>query len=86
MLTTLRVKNLALVEQVRVDWRAGLNVVTGETGAGKSLLLGALHLLLGERADRRMIRAGEDACGAEATFDLQHPAPIDEIGDVLLFL
>ena len=52
MLETLRVKNLALVEQAAVEFRPGLNVITGETGAGKSMLIGALHLLLGERADR----------------------------------
>lgn len=70
MLTALRVKNLALVEQVRLDLQPGLNVITGETGAGKSILLGALALLLGERADRKFIREGEEACGAEALFSL----------------
>ena len=70
MLTELRVKNLALVESVRLDLRPGLNVITGETGAGKSILLGALALLLGERADRKFIREGEESCGAEAVFSL----------------
>ena len=73
MLVTLRVKNLALVESVRLDFEAGLNVITGETGAGKSILIGALHLLLGDRADKKYIRAGADACGAEALFKLAKP-------------
>ena len=84
MLVTLRVKNLALVESARVDFQPGLNVITGETGAGKSILVGALALLLGERADRRLVRAGADACGAEALFTLPKgsavPALLDELG------
>ena len=70
MLTTLRVKNLALVERVVADFRPGLNVITGETGTGKSILIGALSLVLGERAEKRLIRAGAEACGAEAVFQL----------------
>ena len=79
MLTTLRVKNLALVENIRMDFQPGLNVITGETGAGKSILIGALNLLLGERADRTLIRAGEDACVAEACFVLRDPSDVDAI-------
>ena len=79
MLLALRVKNLAIVENVRVDFSRGLNVVTGETGAGKSIVVGALGLVLGDRADKSMIRAGEDRCGVEATFQLADPAGIDEI-------
>lgn len=79
MLTTLRVKNLALVENVRVEFQPGLNVITGETGAGKSILVGALNLLLGDRADHDLIRAGEDACGAEACFRLADTSAVDEV-------
>ena len=79
MLVTLRVKNLALVENVRLDFEPGLNVVTGETGAGKSILIGALHLLLGDRADKKFIRAGADACGAEAVFRLANPVPLNAL-------
>ena len=79
MLTSLRVKNLALVENIRVDFRPGLNVITGETGAGKSILIGALNLLLGDRADRALIRSGEDACGAEAIFHLADASDIDAV-------
>src|SRR5262245_49076389 len=70
MLTTLRIKNLALVEDLTVELQPGLNVITGETGAGKSILIGALNLVLGERADRTLIRSGADACSVEAVFDV----------------
>lgn len=81
MLTSLRVKNLALVENIRVDFKAGLNVITGETGAGKSILIGALNLLLGDRADRALIRSGEESCGAEATFHLTDSSDVDVVLD-----
>ena len=83
MLVTLRVKNLALVENARVDFQPGLNVITGETGAGKSILIGALALLLGERADRRLVRAGADACGAEALFTLPARCGVHDLLDSL---
>ncbi len=79
MLTTLRVKNLAVVENIRMEFQPGLNVITGETGAGKSILIGALNLLLGDRADRTLIRSGEEACGAEAGFHLRDSASVDAI-------
>ena len=77
MLISLTVKNIALVEQACIEFGPGLNVVTGETGAGKSVLLGALKLLLGERADKNMIRSGEDTCSAQATFDLNNAEAIN---------
>jgi DNA repair protein RecN (Recombination protein N) len=70
MLTTLRIKNLALVADLTLELRPGYNVITGETGAGKSILIGALNLVLGERADRTLIRTGADSCSVEAAFDL----------------
>lgn len=70
MLTTLRIKNLALVEDLLFEMQAGFNAITGETGAGKSIIIGALNLVLGERADRTLIRAGCDSCTVEAVFDL----------------
>lgn len=79
MLARLRVKNLALVENISIDFEPGLNIITGETGAGKSILIGALNLLLGERADKSVIRSGEDACGSEACFSLSDTGPIDAI-------
>jgi DNA repair protein RecN (Recombination protein N) len=71
MLHHLRIVNLAIVEKVAVEFQPGLNVVTGETGAGKSILVGALNLVLGARADRSLIRAGADRCSVEAAFDLR---------------
>jgi DNA repair protein RecN (Recombination protein N) len=71
MLTTLRIKNLALVSDLTLELQPGCNVITGETGAGKSIILGALNLVLGERADRTLIRSGEDSCSVEAMFDVK---------------
>ncbi len=71
MLTTLRLRHLALVEELALEFSPGLVVVTGETGAGKSVILGALNLLLGARADRTWIRAGADSCTVEAVFDVR---------------
>ena len=79
MLTLLRVKNLALVEEASVPFEPGLNVVTGETGAGKSILIGALYLLLGERADTSSIRSGESQCLVEATFHLENPQAVNAV-------
>jgi DNA repair protein RecN (Recombination protein N) len=81
MLSTLRVKNLAIVDNIRVDLQEGLNVITGETGAGKSILADALGLVLGDRADRSMIRAGEEQCGVEACFELSDPSEINTLLD-----
>ena len=78
MLTTLRIKNLALVADLTLELQPGLNVISGETGAGKSILIGALNLVLGERADRTLIRSGADSCAVEAVFDvarLKAPLP-----------
>src|SRR5881392_1583994 len=71
MLTTLRIKNLALVADLTLELQPGYNVITGETGAGKSILIGALSLVLGERADRTLIRSGSDNCSVEAVFDIK---------------
>src|SRR5271165_1480569 len=69
MLSTLRIKNLALVSDLTLALQPGYNAITGETGACKSIIIGALHLLLGERADRDLIRAGCDNCSVEAVFE-----------------
>ncbi len=70
MLTTLRIKNLALVSDLTLELQPGFNAITGETGAGKSIIIGALNLVLGERADRTLIRTGTDTCSVEAVFDI----------------
>jgi DNA repair protein RecN (Recombination protein N) len=69
MLTTLRIKNLALVTDLTLELRSGFNIITGETGAGKSIVIGALNLILGQRADRNLIRSGADQCVIEAVFE-----------------
>ena len=68
VLTLLRIKNLALVEEIEWQMGPGFIAVTGETGAGKSIIIGALQLLLGERADKSLIRTGTDICTVEAIF------------------
>ena len=70
MLTTLRIKNLAIVADLTLELQPGCNVLTGETGAGKSIVIGALNLVLGERADRTLIRSGSDSCSVEAVFNV----------------
>ncbi|MGI9240321.1 MAG: AAA family ATPase, partial [Verrucomicrobiales bacterium] len=79
MLTLLKIKNLALVEELTWDLGGGLVCVTGETGAGKSIIVGALKLVLGERADRGLVRSGEGSCTVEAVFDLQKPAEVNAV-------
>jgi DNA repair protein RecN (Recombination protein N) len=73
MLRELSVQNLALIEDVRVELRPGFCAWTGETGAGKSLLLGALGLLLGERASTDLLRTGADELRVTGVFELTHP-------------
>ena len=79
MLDTLRIRNLALVTDLTLELGAGYNAISGETGAGKSILIGALNLVLGERADRTLIRAEADQCTVEAAFDVTKlDAPLAE--------
>jgi DNA repair protein RecN (Recombination protein N) len=79
MLQTLSIRNLALLEEVSLDFEGGFTIVTGETGAGKSILLGALSLLAGERADKTVIRQGAAACDVEASLFFKDSAPIDQV-------
>ena len=67
-LTSLRIRNLALVEELTWTLAAGFTVVTGETGSGKSIIVGALKLILGERADKTLVRTGAESCTVEAVF------------------
>ncbi len=76
VLTLLRIKNLALVEELEWQMGPGFIAVTGETGAGKSIIIGALQLLLGERADKSLIRTGADLCTVEAVFSGNESAKI----------
>lgn len=77
MLTYLKIENLALIECSEVEFAPGFNVITGETGAGKSILLGAISLLLGERADRSVIRAGAERCEICGSFLLPETTALD---------
>lgn len=70
MLKNLLITNYALIEKLDIDFSTGFSVITGETGAGKSIILGALGLLMGQRADAKAIKAGEKKCSVEATFDV----------------
>ena len=79
MLTLLKIRNLALVDELAWELGAGLISVTGETGAGKSVIVGALKLVLGERAEKSLIRTGEDACSVEAVFELKDPTEINAL-------
>ncbi len=79
MLTLLKIRNLALVDELTWELDRGLISVTGETGAGKSVIVGALKLVLGERADKSLIRTGEETCVVEAVFSLQQSDDIHAI-------
>ncbi|MGB0992790.1 MAG: DNA repair protein RecN [Akkermansiaceae bacterium] len=79
MLSLLKIKNLALVDSLEWSLGSGLVGVTGETGAGKSVIVGALKLVLGERADKGLIRTGEASCTVEAVFDLPQEDVINGI-------
>lgn len=70
MLKKIYIKNFTLIDQLDITFHAGFSVITGETGAGKSIILGAIGLLLGNRADSKMIKMGEKKCTIEAHFDL----------------
>jgi DNA repair protein RecN (Recombination protein N) len=74
MLERLRVKNYAIIEDIAVSLAPGLNALTGETGAGKSIIVGALSFVLGEKVSDEVVRLGEDACSVEAEFVLGEPA------------
>ena len=70
MIRHLHIENYALIEHLDIDFHTGFSVITGETGAGKSIIIGAISLLLGQRADSRSIKAGAKRCVVEAVFDV----------------
>src|SRR5260370_266016 len=76
MLTQLRIRNFALIEAVELEFGAGFNVLTGETGAGKSILIDAIDAVLGGRAGPEWMRTGADGATIEAVFEL----PVEERG------
>ncbi len=83
MLQLLRIRNLALMDAVALEFDGGFTAVTGETGAGKSVLLGALSLLAGGRADKSLIRQAADDCEVEAALYFEDPGSIDAMLDSL---
>lgn len=80
MLSHLQIENIALIDKLIIEFDKGLNIITGETGTGKSIVIDSINLLLGERADRSLIRAGEDAAYVEGVFRLE---TIDDIVPIL---
>jgi DNA repair protein RecN (Recombination protein N) len=71
VLKKLHIRNYAIIEEIEISFRHGLTIITGETGAGKSILIGALSLILGERADSKMLLNQEEKCMIEGTFDIR---------------
>ncbi len=70
MLASLSIKNYALIENLKVDFKDGLSIITGETGAGKSILMGGLALVLGKRADTSLVYDKAKKCVIEAEFQI----------------
>src|SRR4051812_8007044 len=81
MLTELRIKNFAIIESLTLPLQPGFNVLSGETGAGKSIIVGALGMLLGERANSDMIRTGADRATVEGTFDIGRDGDLSTVLD-----
>src|SRR5438128_6300037 len=79
MLRELRIRNFAVIESVAVEFRPGLNVLTGETGAGKSILIDAILLVHGARAQTDVIRSDSDSATVEAVFDVDPRGPVAQI-------
>src|SRR6202162_5781742 len=81
MLTELRIRNFAIIEQVTLPLGEGFNVLSGETGAGKSIIVGALGLLLGERGSADLIRSGAEKATVEGVFDVSSVRGIVKLAD-----
>ena len=77
-LTELRIRDFAIIDRLHLRFHSGLNILTGETGAGKSIIIDAIGLLLGDRARADMVRAGTDRAEIEAVFQLEAGAPTSE--------
>ena len=79
MLTHVHVKNMALIDEAEVEFGPGLNVLTGETGAGKSILIGSVGMALGKKTSRDVIREGADHALAELVFEVKDSKTIAEL-------
>jgi len=71
MLLELEIRNFALIDELNITFNKGLNILTGETGAGKSIIIDAVNMAIGQRADRGFVRAGTDKCTVQAIFSIK---------------
>lgn len=85
MLRSLHVKNLALIDEIEVEFEEGLNILTGETGAGKSIILGSVNLALGGRYTKDIIRNGADYGFVELTFQVENPRQEEKLKELDIF-
>lgn len=85
MLNKLIIKNIALIEYAEIDFKSGLNVLSGETGSGKSVIIDSLNFVLGAKADKSLIRSGENSCEVTAEFDANNIESIVRVFDELGF-
>ena len=85
MLQSVHVKNLALIEEIEVDFKEGLNILTGETGAGKSIILGSVNLALGGRYTKDIIRKGADHGFVELTFFVEDERLLERLRSLDIF-
>lgn len=82
MLKELRINNFAIIDNLHVEFASGLIALTGETGAGKSIIIDALNLILGGRADSNFIRTGELSATVESVFEIKNPKILDIISEL----
>ncbi|SVA62051.1 uncharacterized protein METZ01_LOCUS114905, partial [marine metagenome] len=82
MLKELRIKNFAIIDNLNVEFTSGLTALTGETGAGKSIIIDALNLILGGRADSNFIRTGESSATVESVFEIANPQTLDILSEL----
>ena len=81
MLQTLTIQNVALIDSAEINFTNGLNVLSGETGAGKSVIIESLNFVLGAKADKTLIRSGESECFAKAEFDICNNQAVKSVLD-----
>ena len=86
MLQNLHVKNLALIEEAEVDFKPGLNILSGETGAGKSIIIGSINLALGEKVQKEMLRENEENALVELVFSVENEVQKKALEEMDVFL